>query len=814
MKISLKWLNDFVDVSDYFEKTQELADLLTRAGLEVEDIQDKAKQFNFVVTGLILEKDKHPNADKLSLCKVTTGEGVVHQIVCGAQNHKKDDKVIVALPGAVLPGNFMIKQAQVRGVDSGGMLCSYKELGMAETSDGIAILPTEAPLGKPLAQYLGLDDVTFDLKVTPNRADCLSHYGLAREVACLLGRPLREIKPEPVLSAQSTRAKIQLEVKVPDLCPRYTGRYIQGIKVGPSPAWLKSRLEMVGLNSINNVVDCTNYVMMEMGQPLHAFDAATIGGNKVIVDRANKGEAFVTLDGTELKLTGEELMIKDTTHGMCIAGVIGGKNSGVSEQTQNVFLEAAYFSPMSARKSSRTHGLNTDSGYRFSRGVDPNGTLRALDRATELLLKVAGGEAFSDAHDVYPNPVKKAPVQIKVQTVSDRMGYPADAAKFEDYMKRLGCGVEKVAEGEFKILPPSYRFDLEIEMDLVEEYGRLNGYEHIPEALPVLESAPTPVDLTYSLNTRTSFGLRSLGFSQAMNYALVSSANEAAFLGNLKALEACGFTTSEKAVRLVNPLGEDMDVLRRSLVFGLYKNVLTNFHYGNEFGRLFEIGKVFESHAGGEYREGWRLGLAAWGVSENVWDKQSQRPLVYTVKGQIESLLSQFGITAYQWQKHTEAALSPAFLHRGQNSVLVVEGKKVGFIGTAHPSLLLNDKIRVPVVVAEIDLDLLYKGQPRSFKVESISKFPRVQRDLALVMNKTVIAGDVIREIRKEAGPLLSHVGVFDLYEGDKLQPGQKSVAFRLTYQDKNATLQDQAVNDSIQKILAVLKDKFAISVR
>ena len=814
MKISLKWLNDFVDVADYFEKTQELADLLTRAGLEVEDIQDKAKQFHFVVTGLILEKEKHPNADKLSLCKVTTGEGVVHQIVCGAQNHKRDDKVIVALPGAVLPGNFMIKQAQVRGVDSGGMLCSYKELGMADTSDGIAILPADAPLGKPMAQYLGLDDVTFDLKVTPNRADCLSHYGLAREVACLLGRPLKEVKPEPVLSTQSTKAKIQLEVKAADLCPRYTGRYIQGIKVGPSPAWLKNRLESVGLNSINNVVDSTNYVMMELGQPLHAFDAASIVGNKVIVDRSNKGEAFVTLDGTELKLTGEELMIKDANRGMCIAGVIGGKNSGVTDSTQNIFLESAYFAPQSARKSSRTHGLNTDSGYRFSRGVDANGSLKGLDRATELILKVAGGEAFSDSYDLYPNPIKKAPVQIQVKTISDRMGYQADANKFEDFMKRLGCGVEKVGEGEFRILPPSYRFDLEMEMDLVEEYGRLYGYEHIPETLPVLETAPATMDATYALNTRTSLGLRALGYSQAMNFALVSSSHENKFLGNLKALEACGFTPSEKAVRLVNPLGEDMDVLRRSLVFGLYKNVLTNFHYGNEFGRLFEIGKVFESHAGGEYREGWRLGMTAWGLSENVWDKQSQRPLVYLLKGQIESLLAQFGISTYQWQKHTEPAMNPSFLHRGQNSILVVEGKKVGFLGTVHPNLLLEDKIRVPVVLAEVDLDLLYKGQPRTTKIEPISKFPRVQRDLALVMSKTVVAGDVIREIRKEAGPLLTQVGVFDLYEGDKLPKGQRSVAFRLTYQEKNATLQDQAVNDSIQKILTVLKDKFAISVR
>ncbi|MCE3010898.1 MAG: phenylalanine--tRNA ligase subunit beta, partial [Proteobacteria bacterium] len=377
MKISLKWLNEFVDVQDYLKKPEALADLLTRAGLEVEEISNRAKDLDHVVSALILEKGKHPNADKLSLCQVTTGEGVVHQIVCGAQNHKQGDRVVLALPGAVLPGNFKIAQAQVRGVDSGGMLCSLKELGLAKESEGIVILPVDAPLGKPIAEVLGVDDVTFELKVTPNRADCLSHYGLAREVSCLLGRGLKPLIAKPALTAGQTSDQIQVDLRATDLCPRYTGRFISKVKVGPSPAWLKARLESVGLNSINNIVDVTNYVMMELGQPLHAFDVAQIQGKKIIVDRPVAGEKFMTLDGTELKLKGDELMIQDTEKSLCIGGVIGGKNSGVSEGTQTLFLEAAYFSPSSVRKSSRSHGLNTDSGYRFSRGVDPNNTLAA-----------------------------------------------------------------------------------------------------------------------------------------------------------------------------------------------------------------------------------------------------------------------------------------------------------------------------------------------------------------------------------------------------------------------------------------------------
>lgn len=814
MKISLKWLNDFVDVKEYFQRPEALADILTRAGLEVEEIQNKSRDFENVVTGLILEKDKHPNADKLSVCRVTTGEGVVHQIVCGAQNHKQNDKVVVALPGAILPGNFAIKKAVVRGTESGGMLCSLKELGLASVSEGIEILPEDAPIGKPYAQYKGFDDVTFELKVTANRADCLSHYGLAREVATLIGRELKKPEPQLNLSSASTQEQMGLEVRALDLCPRYTGRYFRNLKVGASPEWLKKRLEMVGLNSINNVVDATNYVMMELGQPLHAFDAAFIQSRKVVVDRASKGEKFVTLDGTELTLTGEELMIKDAEKSICVAGVIGGKNSGVSDSTTEVFLESAYFVPMSARKSLRAHGLNTDSGYRFARGVDPEGTLKALDRATEIILKVAGGEAFSHHLDVYPTPHKKESVSLKVQTISDRLGYPADARKFEDFMQRLGCRLEKTQEGEYQILPPSYRFDLEQDMDLVEEYARLNGYEHIPETIPVLKVAPSAHDLNYLLQRKTSEVMRASGYSQASHLALVGTKTQLQFLKNIKNLEAAGLRTSEMPVRVLNPLNEEQDSLRQSLAFGLFKNMTANFHQGNEVGRLFEIGKTFVYEGPEKYSEVWRLGLSAWGHIHSLWQKDSQHPVVFELKAAVENLLSQFHITSYQWQTISNKGEIPDFLHRGQVAHLVVEGKKVGFIGTLHPVLLEDEKIRVPAALAELDLEALFKNQPRVQKIESLSRFPSIQRDLALVMPKVLKVGEVMREIRKEAGPYLTSLDIFDVYEGDKLEHGQKSVAFHLVYQDKKDTLRDQVVNESIEKVLGHLKAKFQISVR
>jgi len=817
MKISLKWLQEFVDVKEYFQKPEALAEILTRAGLEVEEIQNKARDFEHVVVGLILEKDKHPNADKLSLCRVTTGEGVVHQIVCGAQNHKTNDKVIVALPGAVLPGNFAIKNSVIRDVESGGMLCSLKELGLAKESNGIEILPEDAPIGKSFAEYRGYDDVTFDLKVTANRADCLSHYGLAREVACLLGRKLDDkilsLAHQSTSVGASPEHEFGLEVKAQDLCPRYTGLRLSGVTVGESPEWLRHRLEAVGLNSINNVVDATNYTMLELGQPLHAFDAQELKGQKVIVDRASVGEKFTTLDGTELTLTGEELMIKDTHRSVCMAGVIGGKNSGVTEKTTEIFLEAAYFTPQSVRKTMRSHGLNTDSGYRFARGVDPEGTFLGLHRAAEIILKVAGGKSVHDVHDFYPTPQKKSPLMLKVQTISERLGYEAQAPKFEDLMTRLGCRLEKIQTDEYQVLPPSFRFDLEIDMDLVEEYARLNGYDLIPETLPAFHAMPAAIDATYVQSYKAGQVLRGQGFSQAMGLALVGSKSQLHFLKNIRNLEEAGLATTEMPVKILNPLNEEQDSMRLSLSFGLYKNIHANFHQGNAVGRIYEMGKTFSFKGAGDYPEHWRVGFAAWGNLSSLWQKETS-PVVFEIKAAMEALLRSLNITTYQWVNVTEKGHVCDFLHRAQNAILMVEGKKVGFIGTVHPVLLEESKIRVDAALGEFDLETLLKGQPRVRKAESLSRFPSVQRDLALVMVKSLKVGDVAKEIRKEAGPYLQQVDVFDVYEGDKLEAGQKSVAFRLTYQDKKDTLRDQLVNESTQKILAHLQQKFQITVR
>lgn len=807
MKISLKWLNDFIDVSEYVTQTQVLADILTKAGLEVEEIQDRARDFSNVVVGHIKVKDKHPNADKLSLCQVEVASGKVEQIVCGAQNHKAGDKVIVALPGAVLPGNFAIKKSKIRDIESNGMLCSYKELGMTETSDGIAILPSDAVIGQSFAEFSGLDDVTFELKVTPNRADCLSHYGLARELGCLLGKPVKSPEVLTKFAAASTKQKIKLEVKNTELCPRYCGRYIANVKIGPSPAWLVRRLESVGQNSINNVVDITNYVMLEMGQPLHAFDADRLEKGEVQVRSAVKGESFKTLKEQDLTLMGEELLICDGVKAVALAGVIGGLNSGVSDGTQNIFLESAFFDAMSTRKSSRVHGVETDSAYRFSRGVDPSSTATIMDRAALLIQQVAGGEVYGEAYDVNSRPQTPKKIRISLQTVTDRLGYPVDKELFLKFMAGLQIHVADLGGGEYEMTPPLFRFDLEQDMDLVEEYARLHGYEHIQENIPALHVQPTVHDAAYMLNQKVAQFLRAEGYNQAFNYAFTSDQAESAWLGDISAHAKQGLVTDVAAIKIRNPLSEELNVMRRSLSQGLWKNTLENIRSGNQLGALFEIGSVFGKTD--SFVESSRLGIITWGNQLGLYS--SQAPLVYSLRSSVEKLLQSLNITAYSF---VTSAQAPSFLHIGQWAQLVVEGQSVGYIGAVHPRLLDQEKVRVPVVVAELNLQQILKGQPRPLKFKSLSKFQPVERDFAFVMSTEKVIGDLLKEAKKSCGALLKDLSVFDIYEGDKLPQGQKSVALRAQFQGQDVALTDADIQQVSQKLIDAAKKSVAAELR
>ncbi len=811
MKISLKWLNDFVDVAEYFANPNALADILTKAGLEVEEIQNRAQDFNHVVVGYIKTKDKHPNADKLSLCQVEIADGKVEQIVCGAQNHKAGDKVIVALPGAVLPGNFAIKKSKIRDIESNGMLCSYKELGLPESGlDGIVILDSSAKTGQGFAEFGGYDDVTFELKVTPNRADCLSHFGLARELGCLLDKPVKPAEVLTKFSKSSTKDKMKLEVLDIELCPRYCGRYISGVKVGPSPAWLKARLEAIGMNSINNVVDVTNYVMLEMGQPLHAFDADSLSGAQVKVRKAQKNEKFKTLKEQDLVMTGEELLICDAEKPVAMAGVIGGMNSGVSEKTTNLFLESASFGAMSIRKSSRMHGVDTDSAYRFSRGVDQSGAANIMDRAALLIQQVAGGEAFDQAYDIYSKPQVKKPISISINKVSDRLGYPADEKLFVSYMKGLQIKVEEKQNGEYVMTPPLFRFDIEQDMDLVEEYARLHGYEHIQDTIPALRAEPATHDAGYLMSQKIAQMIRTEGFHQAFNYAFTSDVAEKKIIGSdVARWKVMGLSTDAEGIKIKNPLSEDLNVMRRTLTQGLWKNALENIRAGNMSGSLFEIGSVFSKQEA-TYVESRRLGLVTWGQSLGVY--ASEAPLIYQIKTTIEKLFLSLQITSFSFVQISQNP--PPFVHQGQWATVMVEGQNVGYIGTAHPGLILEEKARVPVAMAEIDLQAVLKGQPRPVKFKPLSKFQSVDRDFAFVMESEKPIGDLLKEAKKACGNSLKELFVFDIYEGDKLPSGQKSVALRALFQGGDIALSDTDLQSLSQKVIEAAKKSVNATLR
>lgn len=826
MRLSLRWLNDFVDVREFMKDPQALAKLLTGAGLEVEAIEDQAKNYSQVVVGHILEKGKHPNADRLSLCQVATGDGVVHQIVCGAQNHNTGDRVVVALPGAILPGGFAIKHSKIRGVESGGMLCSEKELGLKTEgeSEGIVILPPDAPIGKAFAEYKGLDDVLMDLKVTPNRADCLSHYGLALEIGCLLGREVK--RPETTVKAGPWMSPVKVEIRAADLGPRYAGRMVKGVKVGASPDWLKRRLESVGMKSINNVVDVTNYVMMEMGQPLHAFDVSEIKGSCIVVDRAKPGETFVTLDGSELKLDGSELTIRDGERAVALAGVIGGKNSGVQDSTTDVYIESAYFTPAAVRRTMRKFGLETDSGYRFARGVNAEMTADILDRATAVMIQVAGGEASSDRTDVYPSPVPRPEIQIQLATVESRLGYSVEAASFEMWMKRLGGELKTISPGQYKFISPAHRKDLSIDMDLVEEYARLNGYDKLGETLPSGSFSPATHDESALLLMRVRRQLKGYGCLEAINYAFIGDRYQKTFLGDAAKIRETGLYLADDDVKIVNPLNEEINVMRRSLLPGLYRNVVSNFRSGNFVGRLFEVGSSVhrasgtrsERYPGTGFGEELRLGFAFWGSEKDLWGRNQAPEVAMVLKGLLESFWRSFGLGDLKVEAF-EAELTPDFLHPGKSARIVVRGQAVGFLGALHPSILAEDKVRVGVAVGEISLEKLASAV-KAPKFQELSTFPTVERDVAFVAAKSVPAGDIVEHLRKTArglepaGKILRDLSIFDVFEGESLGAEKRSVAVRMVFQSNETTLSDEVVNDLKGKLVDAVCQKFEAVVR
>jgi phenylalanyl-tRNA synthetase beta chain len=795
MKISLNWLNEWIDLTEEKKHPQILGDLLTKAGLEVESIEDRAKSFDHVVVGMLLEVGKHPSADRLTLCQVVTGEGVVHQIVCGAKNHKANDRIVVALPGAKLPNGLEIKVSQIRGVESRGMLCSESELGLKNESDGILILPSDAPVGKPLAEYMGWSDVIFELKVTPNRADCLSHLGIARELSSWLGRPLKSKSFHPDKFSKNS-SPVMVVVNDKTAAPRYSGRVLENVNVGPSPAWVAKRLESLGFKSINNVVDATNFAMIELGQPMHAFDFAKINGQKIVVERAGEAQTFETLDGTKLNLKGNELCIKDGSGIVALAGVIGGRNSGVSDSTTKVFLESACFLAAETRKTQRAHGIHTESGYRFSRGVDPLLSMNALDLATKYLMDWAAAIPQKEVIDVRGSEWVAKSIEISLIQITQALGYEAQKENFEKYMRALGCQVHALGGDKFQISPPAYRYDLENLMDIVEEYARLDGYEKIPEIIPPMRVAPLLRDEKIIFKEKMARVVRALGFSRSINMVFGNSGSEDNSFG----------LSMGTPVAILNPLNKENSLLRQDLAGGLLENVKYNVRHGQNYGALFEIGKVFGRSDG--IQESWRLALVQWGHPPSAY-KTDLGP-VHAVAAAIGNLAESLSLNF----QLLPGVKSQEFVHPHQSEVVQFRGKKIGYYGALHPVPAL--KLKIDVAIAELSLDSILDAIVNSksnVKFVPYSSYPYVDRDFSLLLPESLTYRDVERELNKIHSETFVSSWVFDQYSGDKIPQGKKSLGVGVRFQKKTGTFSDDEIQILMQKTVDGLK-KLSVELR
>ncbi len=801
MKVSLNWLSEHLDLSGY--SVPQLSDLLTFAGVEVEGIEEKGVKSDRVVVAQIKEFVQHPNADRLSVCQVDDGSGTTRQIVCGAKNFKAGDKVPLALPGAVLPGGFEIKEGKLRGVDSMGMMCSGKELGIGEDTGGLLILGADAEVGSKFSELVPAD-VLFDLEITPNRPDLLSHLGLARELAALTGLPLKGVRDHARTSVTSLEASAgEIRVEVPEGCSLYTARIVKGVKVGPSPEWLCRRLESIGLRPINNVVDVTNFVLMEMGQPLHAFDLRKLKGG-IVVRRAEEGEKFLPLVGGELQLAADDLVIADESGVVALAGVMGGADTGVTESTVDLLLEAAHFHPGSVRRTARRLVLNSDSSYRFERGVDAVQTLGASELAVKLILEVAGGTAEEVVRQAGAAPAVARQVTLDEARAARLLGIPDLSDEERDgVLTRLGLVKKSAASGSSVWAVPSYRGDLERSVDLVEELARVIGLDRVPVRMSAVAVPSDNVDRAYDAAMSVRQALVNRGFYEAQTLRLISQDQVA---DALSAQDAAA-----QVVPLKNPLSEDHTLLRPSLVPGLLAAAELNIRQGAHRLRLFETGRVFLKLPNGQVREDERLGILLSGpVSPSSWHGVEPAAAdIYDLKGVIESLPGVAGQTSEIKRLKDDGSFLLKCEWKAGNRV-------IGWFGQVHPARCRSIDARHPVYVAELSLSALRQGTGAA-KFEELPKFPAISRDVAMEAPADLPHAKVAGFFAGVKEPLLIHTKVFDVFSdqtGTKIAKEKKSLAYSLTYRASDRTLETAEVDAAHARILQALEKALPVSIR
>ncbi len=792
MRVSRSWLDEWVSCD---LDSEALAERLTELGLEVDSVEPAAELFTRVVVAEVLATEPHPNADQLTLCHVTNGREAL-QVVCGAANVRGGMKAVLAEVGATLPGDVGIEASTLRGVQSQGMLCSRRELGLGEDAEGILELPADAPVGEDLRGYLRLEDQVIDIDLTPNRGDCFSMLGIARELAASLEQPLTIPVADPVPAAVADEVPVHLSA--PEGCPRFVGRAIRGLTAGArSPAWMVERLRRAGVRSIHPVVDVTNYVMLEFGQPLHGYDLAKLQ-DRIDVRWSQPGEKLTLLDGNEVELSDTMLVIADGPRAVALAGIMGGLSTAVDDNTQDVFLEAAFFAVDAIAGRARQLGLHTDASLRFERGVDPQQQARAIERATRLLLEIAGGEAgpLVDAVSERHLP-QAAPVPLRARRLEQLLGLSLAAPQVENVLGRLGMTMVSDGAERWQVTPPPFRFDIRIEEDLVEEIARLVGYDAIP-----LTPAPTAASLASCTEHAVEEDelvdiLVARGYQEAITYSFIDEKLQRLLFPDVT------------PVGLANPISQDMGVLRHSLWPGLLSTARANLHRQAQRQRLFELGCEFDEGAEGITETPILAGIAAgsrW--PERWWDSERSTVDFYDVKADLEALVAR---TGRHQQVDWVRAEHPA-LHPGQSAQLRLGDQSAGWLGTLHPVVSAKLEIDQPVVLFALRLDVLLTARLPHYV--RLSKFPALRRDLAVVVDEDVDAATVVAHAREAAGSALSDIIVFDVYRGRGIDSSRKSIALGLILQETSRTLTDHDAEGTVGSVVKRLTEKLGATIR
>lgn len=806
MKVSLSWLNDYVNIE---MAPSDLAEALTMVGLEIESVSERYRYLDTVYVGRIEEIGPHPNADKLHLCRVDTGREQI-SVVCGAPNAEIGMLSPIALPGTEFPDGFVLEKNVIRGQTSAGMLCSEGELGLGDDRSGIMSLDPSLSVGDQLASALGLSDTVFEIEITPNRPDCLSVIGVAREIAAIQNSRLTypDFKLEDKDNSISRQTSIKIEA--PDHCPRYVARLLEDIQIKPSPFWLQERLLSVGLRPINNIVDVTNFVLMETGQPLHAFDFDRLSENRIVVRTANKGETFITLDEKERFLDAEMLMICDGAKAVAIGGVMGGLNSEIEDDTTRVLLESAYFNPVSIRRTTKQLGLGTDAAYRFERGVDPGGTITAANRAAKLMAEVSGGRAVGGLIDEYPGRQSVKSLKLSTQKTNRLLGTRLQRKQIENLLKSIEFTIGQKTAAKDKdtlvVTPPSFRVDISRPEDLMEEVARLFGYNNIPTTFPQMPATGRLSTKEINLRNRTRLLMNGFGFREAINYSFAHRQS-----GDHLRLKAAD--PRRQLVNILNPLTEDQAAMRTSLVPGLLQTAHYNFAQQIKNLRIFEIGKIFIDETSQQLPTENEVLAGLWTGSryEASWHGHEAQCDFYDIKGVVEAFLNALQINDVQFSRLPENECT--YTRPGYSAQILGNQTRLGLVGQLHPQVLANFDLAQAAFLFELNFDNLIPLLKDTTVSRPTPKFPAIFRDITIIVNTALETREIISTALKQSPELVEDVRLLSVFEGTPIAPGNKSVSLRVTYRSPQKTLEDEAVTPIHQSIADRLVKTFNASL-